>query len=143
MFSILLTSQSRFSASKGWTLIVSSHSVLLLGSLFLLYMYLEPTMNQPPDKDVRIWLTTVNGYNKLSQQKSSQFGPDAGSAEVTIDVNEKEQLQQIEGFGAAMTDSSAWLIGTKMTVTQRNAVMRALFDPVSGIGISFVRVPMG
>ncbi|CAK4853273.1 unnamed protein product, partial [Aphanomyces euteiches] len=42
-----------------------------------------------------------------------------------------------------MTDASAYLIGTKMNATQRANVMNDLFNPVTGIGISFVRIPMG
>ena len=49
----------------------------------------------------------------------------------------------MDGFGAAVTDSSAWLIYNKMSSSQRNTVMRNLFDPKQGIGISFVRIPMG
>jgi len=49
----------------------------------------------------------------------------------------------MEGFGAAMTESSAWLIWTKLPVAQRDALMRKLFDPVDGIGLSYLRLPMG
>jgi glucosylceramidase len=42
-----------------------------------------------------------------------------------------------------MTDSSAWLLEQQLTASQRRQVMHTLFDPHHGIGISFVRVPLG
>ena len=104
---------------------------------------LEPAKNRLSDQDIRVWLTTSDGHNKLSRQQDIRLDAGTGNTQSEIDVEEQQPLQQMAGFGAAMTDSSAWLVGTKMTSMQRNAVMQALFDPVKGIGISFVRVPMG
>ena len=96
---------------------------------------------------VQVWLTTPDGVNHLTPQSSLQFTPDTNTGTPTIDVNDTQQFQQIDGFGAAITDSSAWLLSNKMSVSQRNAVMQNLFDtspsdPTS-IGLSFIRLPMG
>ncbi|ADV65904.1 glycoside hydrolase family 30 protein [Deinococcus maricopensis] len=62
----------------------------------------------------------------------------------TITVNENEVLQEIDGFGAALTDSSAWLIQNKLSAAQRNAVMQALFGFNDGnASISYLRLPLG
>ena len=45
------------------------------------------------------------------------------------------QPQSSVTFGAAMTDSSAWLIYNRMKASQREALMRALFSSSEGIGI--------
>ena len=92
---------------------------------------------------VSVWLTTTDGQNNITPQSGLTFAAGAGSASSTINVNENQQSQQMTGFGAAMTDTSAYLIGTKLSTAQRNAVMTALFDPTNGIGLSFVRIPMG
>jgi glucosylceramidase len=92
---------------------------------------------------VSVWLTTTDGQNNIAPQSGLSFSPGAGAAGSTITVNENQQFQQMTGFGAAMTDTSAYLIGTKMSTSQRSAVMTALFDPKNGIGLSFVRIPMG
>ena len=42
-----------------------------------------------------------------------------------------------------MTDSSAWLIQNELTQPQRDKLMRQLFSPTAGIGINYLRVPMG
>src|SRR6202035_5614264 len=50
---------------------------------------------------------------------------------------------QMEGFGASITDSSAWLLYTKLYTTQRKELLAKLSDPIHGIGLSFIRQPMG
>jgi glucosylceramidase len=60
-------------------------------------------------------------------------------------VNDRQQYQQIVGFGGAMTDSSAYLIGDLLTSAQRSMLMQNLFGTSgsSSIHMSFVRIPMG
>jgi glucosylceramidase len=99
---------------------------------------------------VDLWLTTTsdsggrNVTRGLQQQAPLAFGPDAGSG-TTITVNENTSYQQFEGAGASFTDTIAWLLRGSGVVnaSTRDAVMRKLFDPVNGIGLSFVRNPMG
>lgn len=50
----------------------------------------------------------------------------------------------MQGFGAAMSDSSAWLIWDKLTRRRRSQLLRKLFAPgPGGIHLSYVRVPIG
>ncbi|HEX6479163.1 MAG TPA: glycoside hydrolase, partial [Ktedonobacteraceae bacterium] len=91
---------------------------------------------------VQVWLTTSDGSNQLTPQANLTFGSNTGNSS-TITVNEHQELQQMDGFGAAVTDSSAWLIYNKMSANQRTMLMQHLFSPTQGIGISFVRIPMG
>src|SRR5207253_8279991 len=54
--------------------------------------------------------------------------------------------QPIEGFGAALTDSSAYLMQDHLTTAQRTALVNDLFtqsEGRGGLGLSFVRKPMG
>jgi glucosylceramidase len=104
----------------------------------------SPTMAGAAGPTVSVTLTTSDGANRLTPQPSLTFNPDTSTLDnAAVDVNESQSFQQIDGFGAAVTDSSAFLIGTKMTPAQRNSLMTSLFDPVRGIGTSFVRIPMG
>src|SRR6185295_3493722 len=64
------------------------------------------------------------------------------TARVVIDVDEATTYQVMVGFGAAMTDASAYLINNKLG-SQRDGIMRELFGRNPGIGLSFMRVPMG
>ena len=58
-----------------------------------------------------------------------------------IDVNPKLRYQRFSGMGAAMTDSSAWLIYDQLTASDRVSLMQDLFG-ASGIRLNFLRIPM-
>src|SRR5712692_1360191 len=91
---------------------------------------------------VNVWLTTDNQKTKLKQQSPISFSAGSGSAP-TVFVDETESYQSIEGFGASFTDSAAFLLNEKVPPSQLNSVMTSLFDHTNGIGVSFVRNPMG
>lgn len=67
--------------------------------------------------------------------------PGAGVCEIAVDGN--EAYQEIDGFGASLTDSAAYLIHQVLDPEQREEVMRKLFHPEDGIGLSVLRNPMG
>jgi glucosylceramidase len=92
---------------------------------------------------VGVWLTTTDGQNQLTPQANLTFTPGGGTASSTITVDDSQQFQQMLGFGAAMTDTAAYLLGTRMNASQRSALMQQFFSSTNGIGISFVRIPMG
>lgn len=64
-------------------------------------------------------------------------------SEITVTLNETNTCQTMEGFGAAITESTAWLIQNRMTETQRTNLLHELFSTDSGIGLSYLRVPIG
>ena len=78
----------------------------------------------------------------LREKPSMQFSTSRPS-NLTIRLDESRTYQQIDGFGASITDSSAWLLSHKLTATQRNAVLKQLFDTKQGIGLAILRQPMG
>ncbi len=92
------------------------------------------------------WITTTDDYGivvGLEKQPGLAFGEDLGDAVPTIHVNEKVSYQRMEGGGAAFTDGAAWLINQKLSPVQREEVLKRLFDPMEGIGMSFLRNPIG
>ena len=111
-------------------------AALLLGGLIAA----EPA--HAATEPVNVWLTTGDRSQLLQAQPSLQFGADRRDG-LVIDVNEQHRYQEMDGFGAAMTDSSAWLIANAMTAAQRDELMRRLFSASDGIGMSYVRVPIG
>ncbi|MFC5822878.1 ricin-type beta-trefoil lectin domain protein [Nonomuraea insulae] len=101
-------------------------------------------------EQVNVWLTTTSDSGGrtvtrgLQQQTPTAFGPAGGSANHTITVNEGTTYQQFEGAGASITDSTAYLLrGGPVSAATRDAAMRKLFSPTDGIGLSFVRNPIG
>jgi len=94
----------------------------------------------PPPGPVHVWLTTPQGPAHLSRQADVRPGP-GGDADISF--VETELLQTIDGFGAAFTDSSAALLWNGLTAAARGAAMRELFARPAGIGLAFMRIPMG
>ena len=87
----------------------------------------------------RAWMTTGDQANLLTEQPRSAIAPPVAGAP-TITVDPSTAYQRMEGFGASITDSSATLLAAS---PQRHAIMRDLFDPRHGIGLSYLRQPIG
>ena len=88
---------------------------------------------------VNVWLTTGDRANLLRQQGNVEFGSGGGSGPV-IAVNPNATYQSMVGFGASFTDAAAWNI---VNSPRRDEIMNALFNPNSGVGLSFLRQPIG
>ena len=101
-----------------------------------------PTPTTQAPVPVKVWVTTADQTKLLAAQPDIAFAANA-KGDTVVDVNENNQYQQMDGFGAAMTDSSAWLIYTQMPEAQRKDVMSKLFSRTDGIGVSVMRLPMG
>ncbi|HMH45730.1 MAG TPA: discoidin domain-containing protein [Pyrinomonadaceae bacterium] len=95
------------------------------------------------NESVRVWLTDLSAGVRLVQQSNLSFAPDSNSDPLTITVDENAQFQEMGGFGASFTDSSAWLVYNKLSPTQRTDLMTNLFSPTNGIGLSLLRQPLG
>ena len=101
-------------------------------------------------ESVNIWLTTTDDSGGrhvtrgLQQQTPISFG-NGGSGTQNITVDENTRYQQFTGAGASFTDTAAWLMNSSgaLSSTTRTQVMQQLFDPNSGIGLDFLRNPMG
>lgn len=111
----------------------------------------DSTINDPKTKktethpidsigDVSVWLTTISESYLLSQSNSIDFSDSIGDFSIVIDTT--RTFQRIDGFGAALTGSSAYLI-QQMNSADRNKLLKDLFDPASGIGINYLRITIG
>jgi len=101
-----------------------------------------------PAQTIHVTTTTADLRQALQAQPDLRFGAgaapkQAGSSALKIEINPARRFQEIDGFGASLTDSAAWLMETKLDATTRAQAMRALFDAKSGIGLSILRQPMG
>jgi glucosylceramidase len=94
-------------------------------------------------RSAAVWLTTTDQTRLLAKQGDVAFVPDTQTADLTIDVNAGQTFQQIDGFGASLTESSAWLMATALTDGERAALMTQFFDPIAGIGLNVLRQPIG
>ncbi len=92
---------------------------------------------------VSVWLTTDDQANKLQSVAPVTFVTGSGGTNPVF-VDETQAYQQVEGFGASFTDSAGYLLNEVATPLVRSNAMSNLFTRNgSGIGVSFVRNPMG
>lgn len=91
---------------------------------------------------VEAWVTTADRTKLLARESDVAFGGQAPLA-LNIDVDPDTRYQEMVGFGAAITDASAWLIQTRMNKQQRTALLQELFGGSPGIGLSFTRLSIG
>ena len=92
---------------------------------------------------VETYVTTGDRGKLLTRDPDRRFVVADSSPPTTIVVDDSKPYQAIVGFGAALTDASAWLIQHKLTIVQRDSLLRDLFGTDGGAGFSFVRVDMG
>jgi glucosylceramidase len=90
---------------------------------------------------VTVVQTTANLQDALTIQAPQAFAAKraAGSRVIRVDANIR--YQRIAGFGAAMTDSSAWVLYDELAPVWRAPTIDALFGP-DGLRLNFVRIPM-
>ena len=91
---------------------------------------------------VRVVLTTANLSAALTRQGDLRFRKAKVRHVPDIRIDDTIHYQRMTGFGAAMTDSSAWLIYDELPPGPRAALMRQLFSP-QGIHLNFMRLPIG
>src|SRR5262245_5444545 len=91
---------------------------------------------------VRAWVTTADQTRLLAREPDIRFGAPASHL-VRIEVDPQRRYQQMVGFGASVTDASAWLIENRLSAGQRAALLRELFGRDGGLGLSFTRISIG
>lgn len=100
----------------------------------------------PDVPHVQLWLSTQDRRLRLAQQPdipASVAASDADVPKTDIVVDSSRSFQSIVGFGAAMTDASAWLLRHQLSGTQRLAFMSEMFGPPPGLDLDMLRVTIG
>ncbi len=94
---------------------------------------------------ISVYQTTPDLLEALKEVHSMRFAakPEPGITAPLITVDDSRQFQEIDGFGASLTDSAAWLFAKKLTPAQTDAAFKTLFSRKDGIAISFLRQPIG
>lgn len=90
----------------------------------------------------QVWVTTADQSRLLAREPEVAFVAQAPLA-TRIEVDPGRRYQEMVGFGAAITDSSAWLIEKRLSAEQRAALLEELFGRDGGLGLSFTRISIG
>ncbi len=92
---------------------------------------------------VRAFLTTADQQHLLAPGAVAA----AAKGDAVIRIDPARQHQRMAGFGAAITEGSAWLIRHGMSEPQRDALMRELFtregNDGKGLGFELTRLTIG
>ncbi|HEX3777032.1 MAG TPA: glycoside hydrolase family 30 beta sandwich domain-containing protein [Polyangiaceae bacterium] len=67
----------------------------------------------------------------------------ASGADAVVTLDTSMTFQAMTGFGASITDSSSYVLTKYLSADALNAALVKLFDPVNGVGLNFLRQPMG
>ena len=116
----------------------------------------DPSAARERASTVEWWLTVPDSSQRLAAQPplardagAATPAPDSGSGSTArIEVDPGQEFQSMIGFGAALTDASAWLLHTALGDSGRTALLEELFgrdstEGSAGIGLSFARVTIG
>jgi len=113
-------------------------------SLITASIYTVPAQNGVGSA-VSIVLTTDDQSRKMQPQAGTNFTTAANGQGRVIYVDQTQTYQPIEGFGAAFTDSAAYLLNE--VASPKSALTSTMNDLFTrngnGIGLSFMRTPMG
>ncbi len=96
-------------------------------------------------QSIAVYQTTPDLLETLSQRAELRFISKTATAPQLplITVDDSQRFQEIDGFGASLTDAAAWLFAKKLTPAQTDAAFKSLFSRRDGIAISFLRQPIG
>ncbi|HVQ90404.1 MAG TPA: ricin-type beta-trefoil lectin domain protein [Mycobacteriales bacterium] len=129
--------------------LAAAGAAALLGAAGLLIV--QPAPARAAGETVNIWLTSTDDAagrhvtRGLQQQAPIAFSAGTGGSGQNISVDENTRYQQFIGAGASFTDTAAWLMNSSgaLSAATRNDTMTKLFSPTAGIGLAWLRNPMG
>ncbi|MDD3078634.1 MAG: glycoside hydrolase family 30 beta sandwich domain-containing protein [Paludibacter sp.] len=111
-----------------------SKQLMLLLCFFLTFQTFSQTVTP--------WMTSSDKSRLLTQQTTTNFATNTGTANITVTLKPTATYQTMDGFGFALTEGSAEVISS-LTSVQQNNLLTELFDKTNGLGISVLRISIG
>ncbi|WP_454803226.1 glycoside hydrolase family 30 protein [Mucilaginibacter phyllosphaerae] len=101
------------------------------------------TPTNPVSSDMQAWLTTADQSQLFKKQNIALNFNTNTNTNPTINVDDSQAYQSIDGFGFALTGGSASLINS-LTEANKSALLDELFKTDgNNIGISYLRITLG
>jgi glucosylceramidase len=118
---------------------------VVVGVLSALTLAACATVPNAHDDTAHVWMTSGDRSRLLSEQPALGFANASSTpGRPAVTINPRQRFQTMVGFGASITDASAWLIQTRLSPSARDALMQELFGRRDGgLGFSFTRVTVG
>lgn len=103
----------------------------------------NPPTTQPVASEVDFWLTKADRSALLEKQNVELNFKTVTNSYQTIEVDETQTYQSIDGFGYTLTGGSATLINS-LPAAEKDALISELFGSTgNSIGVSYLRVSIG
>lgn len=104
---------------------------------------ITPPVTTPVASDVALWLTKGDRSALLQKQNIALNFTTTNNSNTTIEVDENQTYQSIDGFGYTLTGGSATLIN-ELPTAEKDALLKELFSTEeNAIGVSYIRVSIG
>ncbi len=137
-----VASQHALCACSGRRRAPVSAALLLVVGLSACTRAPAPAPQPAADQAVEVWTTTSDRRMALAPSQTPMLRDADAEADIVVDAAARHQ--RMVGFGASITDASAWLIRHRMDARQRDALLRELFGREGeGIGFDFARLTIG
>ena len=94
-----------------------------------------------PKEGVTAYLTTADRKSLLANIEAKPLDGDY-DVDATLSVDSSTRYQSMEGFGPAITGSSAYNL-LQLSDEHRNRILRDAFHPTEGLGYNYIRVSIG
>ena len=98
--------------------------------------------SQDPRDKVVAYETTANKAKLFHKETLEYSAPNSDARALTLTLNPSKTFQSLDGFGAAITGSTAVNL-LKMPEDARRELLIETFSPTEGLGYSYVRVSIG
>jgi len=117
-------------------------SPVLIALCFLVFIgNLDVSFAQKSDAD--LWLTKGDESVKLERQQIPLSFGKANNAYSSIEIDENEVFQRVEGFGYTLTGGSAQVINS-LTTDKKQELLNELFGSgPKDISVSYLRISIG
>ncbi len=105
----------------------------------------KKSLNTASNKnEATVWLTTGDKSALLAKQTAGlNFGAEISNDSSTIEVDDRQKFQGIDGFGYTLTGGSATLINN-LPAAEKDALLEELFSTKNnGIGVNYLRISIG
>ena len=103
----------------------------------------NPINPLPVENEVDFWLTKSDGSVKITKQSGILAFGDTYNNYASIEVNESQTYQTIDGFGFSLTGGSAEVINS-LNAEKKQELLQKLFGAnETGISISYLRISIG
>lgn len=95
-----------------------------------------------PNREVRGWVTTADGARLFAPLEVTSILPPAGQS-VDVVVDTAGRFQPFSGYGASITDATAWLLRHRMDDAARSQLLQELFSEGGDLSLDLTRITIG